>query len=325
MRGVPHASLMMAEAKALVESTATVHHHQLSTRSCPACNSDDGLRLGEKNGFQLLSCRNCKTLYASRLPDSCNTADYDDYYDPEKHFTPDFMRRRMDEIVSTFQAYRQTNRLLEVGFGAGALLEAAARAGWNVEGLEMSQTAVEQAQRKGLKAFCGELGEAAYMDDLFDVVVASEVLEHVFDPQQFTTEIRRVLRPGGLFWATTPHGRGIAAQLIGLKWADVCPPDHLQLFSLRGIKTLLDKSGFLRARVFTRGANPSEICQTLKSRYMNRDDGSKSANLEEELPTSREPTENWTKSFPRRAVKGTANLLLSLTHLGDSLQIRAEK
>ena len=69
----------------------------------------------------------------------------------------------------------------------------------------------------------------------FDVVIASEVLEHVLDPHAMLVEILRVLRPGGLLWATTPHGRGISARLLGLEWSNVCPPEHLQLFSVAGI------------------------------------------------------------------------------------------
>lgn len=42
-------------------------------------------------------------------------------------------------------------------------------------------------------------------DSSADVIVADYVLEHVQDPGEFSTEIRRVLKPGGYFCARTPH------------------------------------------------------------------------------------------------------------------------
>ncbi|MGO8822764.1 MAG: class I SAM-dependent methyltransferase [Desulfomonilaceae bacterium] len=41
-------------------------------------------------------------------------------------------------------------------------------------------------------------------DEEFDSVVASQVLEHVFNPKEFLSEINRVLRPGGVFLITVP-------------------------------------------------------------------------------------------------------------------------
>jgi 2-polyprenyl-3-methyl-5-hydroxy-6-metoxy-1,4-benzoquinol methylase len=301
---------------------ATAYCEQSDGRACPACNSVAGLSKGEKNGFQILSCRKCGTLYTSRLPDLLNGVNYDSYYEPQHFFVPEFMHERTDDIVSKFSVYRQTNRFLEIGFGAGTLLQAAARAGWDVEGVEISQTAIRNAKERGFRVFCGELQQAQYPAHYFDVVVASEVLEHVPDPQSLVREVARVLRPRGLFWATTPHGKGIAARLIGLKWLDICPPHHLQLFSLRGVQIVFLNAGFRRIKVLTQGANPGDVWRTLWRGAATR--GADGASTDEEI-RDRRPTENWTKSFPRRAVKRAANIVLGITRLGDSLRIRAEK
>lgn len=295
-----------------------------SVRSCPACEGAAGTSRGEKNSFQLLSCQSCGTLYTDRLPGRLDAADYDAYYDGGALHTEPFVQRRAEAVVEGFSAYRQTNRLLEIGFGAGALLEAAGLKGWMAEGVEVSRRAIQHAEEKGIKAFGGELFQAEYEDNYFDVVAAAEVLEHVSAPDRLLLEIARVLRPGGLFWATTPHGDGIAFRLVGLRWADVCPPDHLQLFSLRGIKILLRRTGFRRVRVATRGANPAEVWHLMRRRSAKEHGAATERNgLEDAF--GREPTERWTKSFPRRALKGMANGVLGISHLGDSLRIRAEK
>jgi hypothetical protein len=60
---------------------------------------------------------------------------------------------------------------------------------------------------------------------------------------------------------TTPHARGVSAHLLGLKWSIVDPPEHLQLFSIAGLKKMLTENGFCSARVVTEGFNSYELLQ----------------------------------------------------------------
>lgn len=294
-------------------------------RRCPACDAAAGAATGHKNGFELLSCQTCRTLYTALAPEAGSAQDYDGYYGAENLSVPDFIQQRLGEIIGGFSAYRRTNRFLDIGFGAGTLMQAAAREGWDVEGIEVSRTAVEHARRLGFKVFCGELAEAEYPADYFDVVTASEVLEHLLHPQPLLSEIARILRPGGLFWATTPHGRGISNRALGLKWSVICPPEHLHLFSLGGMKRMLRAAGFRRVRVVAEGVNPYEIMQTLRRPQSSGNGASVEGSGLERVEASYELNENLSKSPVRRALKNTANGLLRLSRLGDSIKIFAEK
>jgi len=297
-------------------------------RPCPACAAGVARRHGEKNGFPLLICQTCGTLYTFCLPDPSGGQDYDAYYGPHNLATPDFVGRRLDEIVSTFAAHRQNNRLLDVGFGAGDLLRAAVRAGWDAEGIEVSQPAVESARTFGLKVFQGELAAAHYPDACFDVVTAVEVLEHVPDPQALVGEVARILRPGGLFWATTPHGRGLSARLLKTQWSVVSPPEHLQLLSPGGTKTLLKDAGFRSARVATQGVNPYEIWHVLRRRRPGSEESLKAEGTADNDTFSRTESGSHLNEFligspARLALKNLINRMLSASRLGDSLKIRA--
>jgi SAM-dependent methyltransferase len=289
---------------------------------CAACGSAVGVKRGEKNGFDIIYCRSCKSLYTSRAAAGTSTAhDYDSYYDQENLSAPDFINKRCDEIVAEFAPYRQTARLLDVGFGAGTLMEAAARAGWTVSGVEVSQTAAEHVRGLGFDVFCGELKDAQYPDDYFDVVMASEVLEHVPEPRPLIAEMARIVRPGGLLWATTPHGRGISSKTLGLKWSVISPPEHLQLFSLGSIRALLREAGFRRVRVATHGMNPSEILSNLRG-HANADSDAESSHRVE---SGYQLNEFMSHSRTRRTLKNMINGMLNLSRLGDSLKIWAEK
>ena len=292
-------------------------------RNCPACQSSSASFEGEKHDFAVLTCRSCGTLYISTLPDTSHSQDYDAYYTAENLSVPEFINQRLDEIVAGFAGYRDNNRLLEVGFGAGSLLQAATRAGWTVSGVEISRTAAEHGRAQGFETFCGELGEANYAKSAFDVVIASELLEHVPDPRLVAQEIARIVRPGGLFWATTPTAKGCSPRLLGLNWSAVSPPEHLHLFSEKGLKTLLLGAGFRSVRIGTEGVNPFELFDSLRRKNGTTGAGCMTGN--ERVSSGYRLNEALVKTGPRRAVKNAVNKLLRISHLGDSLKIWAER
>jgi 2-polyprenyl-3-methyl-5-hydroxy-6-metoxy-1,4-benzoquinol methylase len=301
------------------------HNSSLNKRPCPACGSVAGKYKGEKSGFHLFTCRSCGTLHTSSLPSAQDAKNYDDYYVPENLAIPEFINKRLDEIIASFSSYRQNNRLLDLGCGTGVLMHAAARAGWEAEGVEISAAAVEYVRKQGYgKVFCGKLDEASYPSNHFDVIASSEVLEHVDDPQGFVREVARVLRPGGLFWATTPHGRGVSAKLLGLKWSIVVPPDHLHLFSVAGVRSLLKAAGFRRIRIATHAVNPYELLEGLRHPAKIQESDTDLLN-KERIQSSYGLNEFLSASRSRQILRDMVNGLLATTRLGDDLKIRAEK
>ena len=299
---------------------------------CPACHSTLQFHLGRKGLFEILSCQRCRSIYTSSIADGSQAQDsqahdYDGYYAPENLSIPDFINSRLDEIVAGFSGYRLNNRMLEIGFGAGTLLVAAACAGWNVEGVEISESAVKHGEDQGFKTFRGELAEARFEPGSFDLVIATELLEHVPDPGAMICEIARILRPGGLFWGTTPNSRGLSPRLLGLEWSVISPPEHLHLLSENGVRNLLVEAGFRKVRIDTEGTNPFEL---MKWRGPKRKNGALPASGSrpvrgcDRVNAGYRLNESLMKSRSRRTIKNMLNGMLRLSHLGDSLKIRAE-
>lgn len=298
----------------------------ISQRSCPACGGQTGLERGQKNSFLLLSCTTCSTLYTAHSTEGSQRQDYDNYYTSTNLTVPDFIDKRLDEIVATFETYRQNNRLLDVGCGAGSFLQAAARGNWEAFGVEVSQSAIQHIRSLGFDVFHGELDQANYPDSYFDVVIASELLEHLPNPRALLSSMSRILRPGGLFWATTPHGRGISARILGVKWSTVCPPEHLQLFSVAGIRTLLSNAGFSRMNVATHGTNPFEIVYAMRHKASRpTENGSEPSTDFNRVESSYQLNQFLSERPFRRIVKATLNSVLNAGRIGDSLKIRAER
>lgn len=292
-----------------------------ATRACPACQASDYSPRGTKSGFQILACRRCKTLFTSQLPNAETSEDYDNYYSETNLTVPDFVNQRLDEILSDFSVYRKNGRLLDVGFGAGTLLEAARRLGWECYGVEVAESASAHARTLGFEVFCGTLQAANYPDNHFDVVTASEVLEHVTDSEGVLREIARVLRPGGLLWLTTPHARGLSAYLLGLNWSIVSPPEHLQLFSVPALKKMLEQNGLSCLRIATEGLNPYELLQGLRGNIA----GAEPEEPHDRVTTGYQLNEALMASKKRRLLKSAINGMLNLSRLGDSVKIWAQK
>lgn len=234
------------------------------------------------------------------------------------------MRRRAQEIVSSFRPFRLTGRLLDVGFGAGVFLDAGKNAGWARSGTEVSERAVEQALSRGYDVRRADLTSAGFSSDWFDVVCAGEVVEHLADPGGFLREVARILRPGGLFWATTPNGRGFSARVMKLEWSVVAPGEHRQLFSMDGLRTLLQRNGFESAQLHASALNPTEILGFVRTHVRRtRREVARPTEERSRVASGYALNERMMRSRPRMLVKQVLNSALRLSRLGDSLNVRA--
>ena len=304
-------------------------------RLCPACDGH-GKTLGRKNGFEMFQCNRCRSLYTAVIPPPVAAVDYDEVYSTaDTTVIPGFVHNRVREIVSSFSRFRHSNRFLDLGFGSGVFMQVAAAEGWNVSGTEVSRTAVENARRLGFQdVFHGDLAKAGYPTGHFDVVTASEVLEHIADVKLLLKEVVRILRPGGLLWASTPHGHGLSFRLLQLQWSVVYPPFHLQLFSTTGARTLLKTAGFQRIHLATHGFNPYEVLYVRRVRAHPPDSGTATGcnppedttvrlHYADRVNTSRQLNEALLRTPVRRACKQILNTMLNASRLGDRLKIHA--
>lgn len=152
-------------------------------------------------------------------------------------------------------------KILDIGCGGGILSEPLSRLGATVTGIDALQssihTAQQHAQNEGLDIhYECTLLETMAMDD-FDVIIASEVIEHVDSPEIFIHDISKRLRPNGCCFITT-FNRTLKSYVLGilvaenvLGWAPkgshehekfVKPSELAAFFRNNGI-TLLDVKG----------------------------------------------------------------------------------
>lgn len=138
---------------------------------------------------------------------------------------------RVDQIQ---EISRPDDRILDVACGTGSILRMLYQRRYrNLFGLEHSATAVDWLSKSGITMRQGSLPKIDFEDDRFDVVIASEVLEHILFHKAFLREIVRVLKPGGQAMIYVPN------DCMG----PVDEPSHVRTYNQDSLRTLLGRFG----------------------------------------------------------------------------------
>ncbi|MBK3733626.1 methyltransferase domain-containing protein [Azospirillum brasilense] len=150
----------------------------------------------------------------------------------------------------------KVRRYLEIGCGFGFSLDVARTVfGWSVQGIDPGFAARAGRDLLGLDISSTYLRTPADAGpDPFDLVLCSEVVEHIFEPLGFLTILRGVLAPGGTLLLTTPNAGAIAPDTAaGILVPLLSPGYHVTLYSREGFEALLRRAGFTAVSVSEHG------------------------------------------------------------------------
>ncbi len=166
--------------------------------------------------------------------------------------------RREEEIIFSYlkeikRNHGGTPTLLDIGCGSGMITKEVAALGYAVKGIDFSATAVEKARSVGVDAEVVDLDDGIPgPDGTYDVVLAGDIIEHVFDPISVIKEASRVVKPGGHLLVTIPNDVSVMVRLktlFGISYQEVMYRrsgiyKHHTFFTLGLIKYMLRMSGF---------------------------------------------------------------------------------
>jgi len=259
---------------------------------CPICIGNGhyaytgtDLLMGSPGEFVYAECTKCTTIYQIPIPDAEQISTfYPDEYEPYRpgktkernpleksvlrstygyHHLEGRLPNWLGHFVGPFAyrnsiPYAENGRLLDIGCGGGKFLQSMQHLGWQPEGVEFNESAVQTCRDSGLKVFHGELSSAAFPDNSFDVVTARHVIEHIPTPVEFVTEIYRILKPGGLMVLMTPNSQALGRNWFGTNWYANDVPRHLILFAPNNLRLLASKTGF-REQTMRTSSSPKII------------------------------------------------------------------
>ena len=119
-------------------------------------------------------------------------------------------------------------RILDVGCGDGVISEPLIKAGHYVTAVDLPTVATAANKSKVSALMAGDAETLAFPDATFDLVIASEVLEHLWAPENFVKEAYRTLKPHGSLILETPEG------LAGLNY-----DSHMNFYTVEKLEKML--------------------------------------------------------------------------------------
>jgi len=191
---------------------------------CPICNSTEKKEIGlpktniiskrfVDKEFKIVQCITCQLYYVSPKIDFDNTQ-WGELYNSE-YFSDQsnwLVKRRKIELSQRFDTAKSLIinknhkiRYLDVGAGEGkGLLEAYER-GWEVTGIDIVDNRLEEAKLPDIKFIKSNLLDSELLENSFDFIYVDSVVEHVLNPFEYLSKIKKLLKVGGVIYVGVPN------------------------------------------------------------------------------------------------------------------------
>ncbi len=256
-----------------VEQTMAIASDFDYRQTCPICA---GKSLAIRYSFDEFDVVSCKRCYSSWRSNMYSRGKLDEIYcDSDYDLHPYFDRNHDDENTLAQRRYRDyarglsyvrevtSGRLLDVGAGSGTFLRLARKAGWQVEGAEMSPRLAEVASAGGeISMHVGTFEDVQLGVDKYDAVTFWDIIEHVVDPKSVIQKAFSILKPGGAVLFCTPNEDSLLPRIgkilysTGIRYPALAlhPTNHTYFFSKKGFRSLLEEAGFTVIKVYSQAA-----------------------------------------------------------------------
>lgn len=114
--------------------------------------------------------------------------------------------KRLSLVFNKLLSNIKGKTFLDAGCGIGLFSEAAWKKGALVTSLDVGpKLLMEVAKKCKSRRVIGNVAQMPFSDDTFDIVLATEILEHTADPDKSFKELCRVTKPGGILIITMPN------------------------------------------------------------------------------------------------------------------------
>lgn len=229
----------------------------LNTNLCPLCNSTAKLLelnhpgYEENTKFEIYLCIKCdsqfalpfvndtKFIYDLIYRNQQNVPGYNRYWHLSRNikFKKDPLKYLADKEETYWAVKEVINsvknkdiKILEVGSGLGYLTYALNQANFNTIGIDISKEAVDNAISNFGNYYENKdvFDYSEKMRGKYDIIILTEVIEHIHNPLEFITTLKKMINKDGKIIVTTPNKSIFPKEVI---WDTELPPVHWWWFS----------------------------------------------------------------------------------------------
>ena len=267
--------LEMKETPAATEQSSAMQR-------CPSCASLATQRT--RYAADIVTCIDCGLTYLRRLPSASQLKGlYDLYADEFSHMrlprNPQEAKQsplRRETFLEEVQSFvKRKGRVLDVGCGWGAFLDAAREKGFEPYGIEITPSAAEFAnQQLNIPVDARPLEEQAFQPNSFSLVTMNHVLEHLPHTRQVLSKVFEILEPEGVFAGMVPNFASFCSEMEREHWAWLDPNFHYVHFTPETLRANLERAGFVVEKLYTtRGDySPHRLKNCVYQKYGNVSD-----------------------------------------------------
>ncbi len=219
--------------------------------------------------FVYLECARCRSLCLREIPVSLAS-----YYDPAEYYSLRTRQYAFDHPVFLRAPLQMFSRLLTrfyllTGVGKGVAWTRAARMRIDDRILDLGCGSGDKLARLRVLGFPNLLGVDPYLakattrqgvqllsqdysevEGMFDWVVMNHSFEHIPDTDDALKSVLGVLAESGRLLIRTPVAGTLAWRTYGADWVQIDAPRHINIFTLEGLRSLLQRHGLEIERVF---------------------------------------------------------------------------
>lgn len=252
---------LQLETKKSVEDKIKSGEYKFEDAPCVICgNTSDFELLSEKDRYGLrnpvVACRKCGLVQSNpRFTQSSfnlfYNSDYRPLYEGKTTATDVFFRQQyfrgsiIYKLVNQFKEFNELKNpfVLEVGCAAGGILKVFQEHGCTVKGIDLGEEFMKYGREKyGLDLSVGNL-QNVKLERQPDLIIYSNVMEHITDPVNELNTVKQKLNPKGLLFIEVPGVKNIHND-YRCDFLFYIQNAHVYHFSETSLKNLFHKTGF---------------------------------------------------------------------------------
>jgi 2-polyprenyl-3-methyl-5-hydroxy-6-metoxy-1,4-benzoquinol methylase len=225
----------------------------LKNYSCSLCGKSKTDLLLTKQGFSIVQCNNCSFVYVNpRVQDEQLASIYRHNYFANKDYGYVSYEQEKRLRIKNFERWlRDADKYitvtdpifaLDIGCAAGYCLELMKAKGWKTTGLELDEEMCTSLQQRGFNISKSLLGDLE-TENRFSVITLFDVIEHIPNIDKAFSKLHSLLTKNGVVVMVTPNHKSFQRKLLGKKWFQYKPIEHIQYFDKKSISAFAERNG----------------------------------------------------------------------------------
>lgn len=204
------------------------------------------------NPVKMYRCCKCDTIWHDVILDTSSYYETDEYRNKmegtinENDFYRLHDKDNLDKLMYTGTTIFRNCTVADIGCGAGAFLDFVSGAAKEIIAIEPTQAYHSVMKRKGYHTF--SYAKDAFIDyaGKIDVITSFDVIEHVNSPQEFISDVYKLLSHGGTAVIGTPTEAPFMRRLLGKDYEKkvLFSTQHLWVLGEKNLRLISNNAGF---------------------------------------------------------------------------------